>query len=254
MSDERLIESLAELAREENAPMDPRLERLVEGTLTDEELRELEADAARDPALSEALALFSPLSAEARARIADRVIEARAPAPERSNVVPMRRKTPVMIAAVMALAAALLLAIFLPRQSENFPTYALELTGGERVLRSGQEAEQLVIGPGTKLEAVLRPEHSVTGGVDTRLVIELGGRIRTVDVKPEVSGDGAVRWVVRGAELAHEAGEGWLVFAVSAPGRMPPEEVLAGQAREGSKPEGEVRVLSRRATFRTTAE
>lgn len=254
MTDEKWIEPLAKLAREENAPMDPRLEQLIEGTISEEDRLALEADASRDPELLSAVEAFRPLDDAARDRIADRVLVSQ----KSAVVVPIasRRRRPVLIGAIVAAAAVVLALVLTPRSTDTLPLYALELTGGDQVMRSNEPVVgDLIISPATKIEAVVRPAKALVAGssIDARAFVVLSGRVRAIDLPAQVSPDGAARWVLHGADIfSGDGGEGWLIFAISEPGRM---DDATKAAASGASTSGDgFRVLSRKAIFRKTKE
>ncbi|MCY1023557.1 hypothetical protein [Pyxidicoccus sp. MSG2] len=271
MSDKLLLE-LGRVARERQRAesRDERWESLTEGTLSEDERRELERLAAEDPSAAEAYEAFRPLDAAAREHIAARLerelaevpaLEALPPAPEAppsvreappTRLAPparghrWRRLAPVL-GAVAAAAAVLLLA--LPREAPPLPGYTLSVSSEQAVRAGAPEPEVPRLGPGSRLDVLLRPEQAVDGPVEVRAFLLRPGEARAWTPPLERSPDGAVR--IQGpvdALLSLAPGEWTLAIAVGRPGTLPeaPDEVLA-RVEEGRAPEaGTWRLLTRK--------
>ncbi|MCA9554677.1 MAG: hypothetical protein KC933_31900, partial [Myxococcales bacterium] len=120
MDDDPLEDAIVRALRTDEQGLDPRVERLVQGTLPPAERAALEADAASDPELAEILRLAAPLSASTTAQILGEV---------RREVRPMPRPRPRLWAAAAGLAAAagaLLLARVTAPPIAPLPHYQVE--------------------------------------------------------------------------------------------------------------------------------
>ncbi len=251
MTEDPLLQALAGAARADDLLTDPRWERLAEGTLSSEDTAVLAALAGGSDAHREAFEAFRPLGADARGRIAGKLIEglkppAAAPRPL-AAVVPLRRpqRWPWLLAAAAMLAGAFWLGLASPRGDHGggkvasldegaLPAYAMTVTSGDRDVRSAPlpAVEAPRLGAGTRLEISLRPATSARSPVAVRAFLVRDGRARVWDVPAAIAETGAVR--VEGTREALFAGVpagSWeMVFAVGAPGALPSaDEVLAGR-------------------------
>jgi hypothetical protein len=250
MSDKLLLE-LGRVARERQRAesRDERWESLTEGTLSEDERRELERLAAEDPSAAEAYEAFRPLDAAAREHIAARLERELAPParlapPTRGHR--WRRLAPALGA--MAAAAAVLLLV-LPGKAPPLPGYTLSVSSEQAVRAGAPEPEVPRLGPGSRLDVLLRPEQAVEGPVEVRAFLLRPGEARAWNPPLERSAEGAVR--IQGpveALLSLPPGEWTLAIAVGRPGTLPeaPGEVLA-RVEEGRAPEaGTWRLLTRK--------
>ncbi|MCP3137817.1 hypothetical protein [Pyxidicoccus xibeiensis] len=272
MSD-KLLRELGRVARERQRAeaRDGRWESLTEGTLSEDERRELERLAQEEPSAAEAYEAFRPLDATAREHIAARLerelaeqtaggtpLLSREPlAPAREAQSParqapraprrgLRRLAPAV--AAMAAAAALLF-VLLPRETPPLPGYSLSVSS-EQAVRAGAPAQDVPrLGPGSRLDVLLRPEETVEGAVEVRAFLLRPGEVRAWTPPLERSAEGAVR--IRGPVeelLSVPPGEWTLAIAVGRPGTLPeaPEELLAG-VEEGRAPqEGPWKLLTQK--------
>ncbi|MEZ4294758.1 MAG: hypothetical protein R3B70_07255 [Polyangiaceae bacterium] len=167
MTDEELLKALANEARALDPAGDPRLPRLVDGSLPEPERAALTEQAATSPSARDALAAFDPLPDASRRRLfetASAALSTASPAdtasppradtasPPRDTASPPRKDTPARIAprrsrafvpvfAGLSMAAAL--AFFLTREApQPLPPFALEASGaaGVRSPRSPRPA------------------------------------------------------------------------------------------------------------------
>jgi hypothetical protein len=193
-----LDEQVAAHAREQRQD-DERLEALAAGRLTSAERQELERRASDDPELRAALELCQPLDEDARARI----IDGTSATP--SKVVSLRaRAARRWVTTGLALAAALGATVLLPRllQGRSSAQYTLEVSGDAEM--RGAAREGLVkVSRLSHLTMVARPVRAVGAPPTARVFVTTasGPERRAIDVAPEISPDGAVRFVVEGARL-----------------------------------------------------
>lgn len=249
MSD-KLLQELGRVARERQQAeaRDERWESLTEGTLSEEDRRELERLAGQEPSAAEAYEAYKPLDAAAKERIAARLEQQlagqstqQAPAPARVVPISSSRRWRGVVPAVAALAAAAaILVLVLPRQPPPLPGYTLSLSSEQGVRSGTPEPEVPRLGPGSQLDVLLRPEQAVEGPLEVRAFLVRPGEARAWSPPLERSPEGAVR--IRGPVetlLSIPPGEWTLAVAVGRPGALPeaPGEVLAA-VEEGRAPEG----------------
>jgi anti-sigma factor RsiW len=248
MSD-KLLQELGRVARERQRAesRDERWESLTEGTLSEEDRRELERLAAQDPSTAEAYEAYKPLDAAAKERIAaslERQLAGesvpQAPAPARVVPISSSRWRRVVPAVAAMAAAAVVLILALPRQGPPLPGYTLALSSEQTVRSGAPEPEVPRLGPGSQLDVLLRPEQAVEGPMEVRAFLVRPGEARAWNPPLERSPEGAVR--IRGpveALLSIPPGEWTLAVAVGRPGELPeaPGEVLAA-VEAGRAPEG----------------
>ena len=103
MHDDELLRAVAETMKSSEIQLDPRLERLVHGQLTDDELRKLNDDAARDERLALAMNMLQPPSEAFEERVVDAAAHAAKPAGQ-----VLRLRTWAPWAAALAASVALL--------------------------------------------------------------------------------------------------------------------------------------------------
>lgn len=248
-----LLEQLAEIAREEQEPVrgDPRFEQLAQDALDDETIRALEdADASDEHrATVEASRPFDQRARNAFFERAKQGLEEAddghadvVPAP-RDNVVPLRRKRwyAGMAAVGSALAAAAVLVLLLrPAAHQPLPEYALDVAGGEQIMRSAGEQSEIVLGPGSLVRLVLRPAKPVEGPIEARTFVATADgdeSIRAVALATDASEVGALRVDLPGDVLVKVFPEGAarVIVAIGRPGTLPdsPRELLQAK-REGT--------------------
>lgn len=167
-----VAESLAQCA-DDTLPW-AQLERLARGTLTDPELRELEARALSMPLLQAAIEAHRPLSSTARGRIEAALTTAPASAATPSRDERRKRRWRVAWGALPAAAAAALLVLSLrtPAQPELTP-YELVIWNQVKELRNAPEPQhtptRVELTDEPELVLVLRPTVAHSVPVDARV-------------------------------------------------------------------------------------
>lgn len=238
MSHDDLLSRLGRVARDEaereTRELDERWDALARGELSEAEAEELRRE---NPQAYEA---FRPLEEGFKDQVMERLRER---PPGRALAFPGRRPTWGWVVAASGLAAVLVLLILLPAVPAALPGYALVVEGGARTLRSeapaeapSGPAEATRLGPGDRLEVLLRPETAVAGRVEARawLEIEGSGEIRDLTGRLRVADSGAVRLVgTVGRDLDWPPGRLDLWIAVGRPGRVPGPEASAFEAQDG---------------------
>ncbi|EYF00260.1 hypothetical protein [Chondromyces apiculatus] len=265
MKDDDLLRALGRAAREDDLLADPRWDALAAGELSEREVEALKALSRGDPEALGAFEAFEPVAAEVREAAAAR---ARAMLQERpvgsvgsvgaedaggargargtrgargAEVVrlPGRRK---LLASVLAGAAAMAAAAVVwvmagSGARDGLPVYALAVLGGEQTERHGgpPEAEGPPrIGPGSRLEIVLRPVTPAQVPVAVRGFLVSGGDVAAGGGRPweppvEISAEGSVR--IAGSREALfpgvAPGEITLVLAVGRPEALPADAARA---------------------------
>lgn len=243
MSDDRWLQELAQVGRENEADdrsrLDERWDRLSSGQLSAEEEKELRALAETSAEARLAYEAFRPLGADFQARVVDALAgqkQAQAPVAEprrpRSRVLPFplsRLRRAGWLTAAAAVAASLFLLLRSP-SLPPLPVYSVdELQGG--VLASRSQEGPRVFPPGSALSLVVRPQHPVSGRVEVRTFLARDGDL--VPWKPSLQiRDGAVR--LQG-EIGDEIEPGpWRLWViVGRPGRLPDGRKLADALRTG---------------------
>jgi hypothetical protein len=250
MKEDELLGALTAASREAGEIADPRWDRLAEGTLTPDEARELAAIAEQSEFGRTAQQAFTPLDEGFRERMTDALIadiQREAPAGEASAAAPGAAPAPsaapapvvalrpdarqpgisrTRLAWMGALAAAAALALFLgrgeaPGEDGALPQYGLTVIGGEKPTRSAPspaEEGPLVLGPGSRLELVLRPATPVRGEVHAGTYLQRPGGAPVAWSPPvALSEGGAVRIAGTKEELfpTQEDGEWQMAIAVS---------------------------------------
>jgi hypothetical protein len=196
--------------------------------------------------------LIRPLDADERAGILDAVFARVDEDAGRSKPVSItaarsssRGRVAAIAGGVLAIAAALVLWIALPRGVDpQLPYYALtELRGGASTMRSDPSAldRVLELRAGEPISLTITPERATSEPLVVDVIAEAEGRPASMARVPaQVSSNGAVR--IRGAldEWLTLAPGDWDITVVVAPADRAPADAQAALADEGS----------RRVTFR----
>jgi len=135
----------------------------------------------------------------------------------------------------LTLAAAVLLAIVAWPRSEPLPGYAFEISGGDQVVRGGDEpdaAQVLELSPGSRLRLVARPPTPVEGGVAASLLVGSDAELRAVPAQLDVSESGSVRWEGVAGQPPLTADVTQVVLVVHRPGAS--EAAVLDAARSGT--------------------
>lgn len=198
-------------------------EGLALGEASEEQVQALEARAERSDADRRAFEAFRPLDPLAEARI---VRAAR----REVRVTRFRRLVPWLAGA--ALAAGLTFALWPPDAMPPLPRYGIELTGGDRAVRSTADSPDVpVLHRGSRLELVLRPGRAPEGPVEARAFAVRDGRATPLGVHPEER-DGAFRIAgLREQLLPPGPGEWTIAVAVGRPGDLPDADAVADALR-----------------------
>lgn len=220
--EEALLRAAADKLRASMAPEDPRLEAFSHGLLGPQDEAHLAEEAEGDPELARDVALYSPLSSEARARLFEAV-----------KVKRRRPRWPVWIGAV-ALAAGLVGLTFL-RSPDPLPRYAFEVEVRQASLRGDPGEGVREVRADTEVSLVLKPSRRVTASVEPALYVIEGPEARRSPAPVERSEDGAFRWRGPAGALAGvPAGRVRLVAVVARPGAGPAPRDLEIAPAEGA--------------------
>lgn len=253
MSDDRLLQELARVAREDreagDAELDDRWDDLAAGRLSPDEDQRLRALAQGSPEAAAAYEAFRPLDADFRARVVEAARfqlrasdrpAAVAATEERHEpgpaVIDARRRWPRWWLPAAALAAASVLLLLWPRQAP-LPAYELEVHGYARALRSpGPEAaaERKVYVRGNRLRLVMTPSVAVEGAVAVRAFVSGSGGVEPLAAPPPaVSDAGAVRIEGEvGGDVRLPGGDVLLLVAVGRAGSLPGGDELRSRLGE----------------------
>jgi hypothetical protein len=186
--EDELLERLGEAARKEraNEPAEA-WDDLAEGSA---DVRALEQLAKSEDEREELVALFTPLSEDARAKIEERVV-GEVSQKKAGKVIPIG----IAVTAVLAAAAALFL-VMTGEKTAPPPAYVAELEGGIREMRGDPEpTEELPrFLPETRIEIVLRPAVRTSIPLDVATVAKPErGDERRLAVQWETAPTGAFR-------------------------------------------------------------
>jgi len=235
MKDEELMDALGEVARDRD--FDLRWEKLAAGELNDEELAELRADVGGEAAVLEAA--FAPLDESDHADFASAILDAEAQPtpitrldarPSRMPASPSARRRHISRRAFLvgvpgiALAAAIALAIWVPRSDPTLPVYTASVHGGARTQRGGNTTDGRFRAD-DRVELRLRPSTETTVPVHAALFRARGDGVSERVSQPiEVASSGAVRISARASELLPEPGD-YTVTIIVAPSRTPIDSI-----------------------------
>jgi hypothetical protein len=260
MNDERLLQDLARVAREDREEqlerLDERWDRLSQGSLSADEEAELRALAEGSDEIRDAYDAFRPLDADFRERVLHAVVAPAAaqPAGKAGKVLPFRRRA-LWVGGWLAAAAALVLVVTRSGGPGGpLPEYQVEPGGQVRQTRSEDAPADPVFSRGSRLELVFRPRTPVSGPVEASIFVERGDELRPWDAAVEVSPAGAVRiHGVLGRDLELEPGD-WTVWAaIGRRGTLPDRDRLQALLADLEPPvAGDWTLL--RTRFRVVAE
>ena len=215
--------------------IDPRLVALALGRIDDDELDELLERAMDEPEVRRAVEAFWPLDETAREESFERAraLVASSPVSRRPHWFLLFLPSGLAVSAVASAAFVVLGAL----QGPPLPSYQLEVSGGLRVTRSSRN--RLTVGrfaPSAPLDLVFRPAEPVLGPARASIFrVGSDGFVR-LDVDPEVSGSGSVRWHgTINSLLPGELGPVELVMAVQA-GQSAPNVDAVRRALIGEQP------------------
>lgn len=194
MSDDDLAYQIGELMTEQEQHLDPRLERLALGTISEDEKAALLRDAEQDAQLADAVSLFQPLDSNVQAKLTSTA---------RASSTPKVRRLPWVGAGVgVVLAAAAAVLLFSRAGVEPIPQYAFSAEAGDAIWRSEAAPKSRSMREDSEMSIVSRPARIASGAIDGALwVIVAEGAMRS-PAEPEVSADGAVRWLGTARELS----------------------------------------------------
>lgn len=252
-SDEEIARALRAHARKEEEAEkldEARWQALLRGEASAEEIAAIERLAEVDPGAREDLALFEPVSGEARRRYVDAITaelgrDAATTAPEAPRRLDSSAKrraarwfAPVSIAAAMAAAIALAV-VARPHGGSGgeLPAYALTFTGGEATSRGAPTAGLPVLDAGSRFTLALRPETAVSGPLGVTVLLVQGESAEVVEGEIKIAAGGAVHVAARlGAEIHARPGEAEIVAVIARPEALPSPPVDArALAREGRR-------------------
>lgn len=257
MSEDRMLDALARLIEDDSVappgPYDEQLEALGHDRLDESARRALLGDAERSTELAVAVEAYRPLNADFKAGMTDRILgqlraEAQAPRQGLAESTPEGSKgwlerlwswpSRWFLLPAVAAVAAVLLVLNLPRSHSGLPLYSIELSGGLRTERNGTTAREdlPVLGPGGRLDVVLRPAAAVRGVVDARVFAASGGQWVPLEIPAEVAPTGAVRLLVSGRDLDFApSGTLELRIAVGRPDSLPDTSEIARGSAAGAR-------------------
>lgn len=230
--DEALLEALGEVARAEPDVLDARWDALAAGALSADERAALEALAAGDRQMADALEAFAPRDDALDDRITAAILAqtAAGPAAPDTRDAPVvaigtapsaRRRWAWLAAAGAALAAGLI--AFALRGGPTLPDYALDNRAGEQAARGVDDpAAATVYGPGSRVDLILRPATDVIGPVAARVFHQHGDTISALPIAPTASATGVLR-LTGSVDALLPPGQGAqrLLIAIGPPDALP---------------------------------
>jgi hypothetical protein len=250
MSDQ-LLKALAELEREEDQAVDPRLEALARGTIDPATRAELEATKSKDE-----VDAYTPVGDAAQERFLAGAVAAFHGSTSSNVVVELaakRRRKLTSGLVVLAIAASVSM-IFLRPSSTSPPAYVLEISAGDRTLRSGDLPENEVprFAPSSRIEVVLRPATAIEDELEARAFYAGPGEVRSLPKVVEKSDGGAFRFAGRVDEVLPGAtGEIELGFLIGPKGSLPTDQEAWQNRAAKDRP---FQVLSRRVQITPSEE
>jgi len=209
------LDALGAVAREQDeSSQSGRWEALARGELSPEEVSELERRAETDPATAELLELYRPLDAEARSRIAERLVPTVVTQGSVQSVIPIWKRVPWVVVPVAA-AALVMLWLMQPTKLSPLPGYSATAEGGQSTVRSTlSDAGFVVLKPDSTLTLVLRPATEVKGPVTARFYAKQGDRLDVLALEAEAAAAGALRVKRTAAEIFAQRRGRWTLIAV----------------------------------------
>ena len=221
-----LSHKIGEHMKTEASGVDSRFERYARGELEDGELAALEAEAAGDPALGEAIALHAPLSADLRAQL-------HAQALRTVRTSSRRRRLVAATAVVAGLAAAAALVLLFRTRPAPLPVFVAVIEVGDQEWRGQVQTNQQIVDLDTHVSILLRPAHAVAGEIEAVLWVRAGGGTFRSPVAAETSPDGTVRWTGTAGSLTDgRIGASTFIAVVGRAGALP------GGEAAGTEPDG----------------
>ena len=259
MTEDRLTEELARVAREEEVKqrrlLDERWDFLAAGDLSAEDRRELEARAGESATGAAAWEAFRPLGADFRQQLAAKLTAAAgaeepvAPkTPVKGQVVPFerpRRRRWVQWSIPAAAIAASLVLVFRPLgEMPPLPSYEIVVGGTVAEQRSVSAPDPEGVQPfaaGNRFELVLTPLTAVEGAVSAKIWRLQAGQLRALSSPPpEVAASGTVRLrgtVGEGLDLPQ--GRSSLVVVVGRSGELPGDTELVAALSSAQQAAGD---------------
>ncbi len=249
MTDDELLQAAGEAAREGDPLQDERWDALPSGGLSEGDLAALRLLADQSDSARSAFEALQPLDEAAREQIVDGILAGlaagapAAPLPEKTpgdgaRVIAFPRRARRALGALAvagSLAAAAALLLFLPRGVSSLPGYEASLVGEQAQRSSAPGAGVPQLGPGSRLELVLRPEVAVDGPVAVRSFLSCGAEVRSWDAPAVIADGGSIR-VTGGYDALFgdlPTGSCELVFAVGRPSALPSSlEAVTAALRE----------------------
>lgn len=230
--DDRVAQEVGRMMAEQDGGLDPELEAYARGVLAEDQRRALEARAARDPELAQALELFAPLAPAVLVRVA----QAAGPEPVRAPLraiagdpardrAPSRRphrarRAPIFAGALVAMAASVAVGLWVSAPAP-LPAFTLAARAGDAQWRGASETGTQLRAD-SELELTLVPATPVHGALEGKLLVLRGDTVVDRGPATEVSSDGALRWRgPAGSLLGVDAGSVTVVLVAARPGQWP---------------------------------
>lgn len=236
MNEEKLLQDLAEIAREEEerelSRLDRRWDDLAAGALDATETGRLQEQSRESEELAEAFEAFRPLGPEFRSRMAEAArfqLAGNAQASREETRAPsgrvLRPRSWGGAGALVALAASLVFFVFWPSGQPPLPGYSMESQGNTREFRAERSGEpgELLLADGNRLQIILSPEREVEGELRARVDLWHQGSSGELGApRIEISPQGAVRIDgTVGLDLTLPDGPSALIVVLGRPDSLP---------------------------------
>jgi hypothetical protein len=236
-------------------PLDPRLDDLVEGTLSADDLAALQEMADHDPETRRALEAMTPLGDAFTEQVTDEILktlgatDAPATSTPVANVGPtlwerLREffSLPLMMAApALALGAFLVVSVPGGITPGALPLYTLEMSTQDKTLRSGEDAPSQGVADfssGSLLEVVLRPAEGTAEALEVQSFLLGPSGLQVAPLSRRVSASGAVKLTATvGEDLVAAPGVYELLVVVAPEGAAPTREALEASLQAPDDPQ-----------------
>jgi len=249
MSDDEFMKELKAVAKEELdkqiLPGDALLEQLVDGTISDADLKTLQSMAAEDESVAVAIQAFTPLGDKFEDNLTDKLLAmVGAEEPELSKeparVLNLEEKKPSFFEwiqnlfqfenpafgpALAGAAAMAMVAVFYPGTDSPLGRYNMEISQGDALVRGKTEVAQgtPTYAMGSLVQIILRPDTGGDDELQVRTYLASENEFTQLNIPTQVSATGAVR-------ISGEAGQAF-------PARDKPYDVVTVLSRFNDTPD-----------------
>ena len=236
-------------------PLDPRLDDLVEGSLSAEDFAALKEMAAHDPETRQAVEAMTPLGDAFAEQMTDEILKTLGESAAPASMSPAAKGGPTLVerlreffslplmmaAPAMALGAFLVVSVPGGLTTGELPLYTLEMSTEDKTLRSGAIApseESAAFSSGSRLEVVLRPAEGTAEALEVQSFLLGPSGLQVAPLSQRISASGAVKLsATLGENLVAAPGGYELVVVVSPEGGAPTIEQLGAALQAPDEPQ-----------------